>query len=83
VEGGDSSGISGTGETQQGAQRAMRLTARPVERVRLERKTTVCISEAIFNGFFQWSRLERPFTTLHIKEKPHTVGEVGLLVSAW
>jgi hypothetical protein len=39
VEGGDSSGISGTGETPQGAKRTRRLTVRPVESVRLERKS--------------------------------------------
>ena len=41
VEGGDSEGISVTGETPQGAKRLRRLTARPPERVRLERKSTV------------------------------------------
>jgi len=39
VEGGDSSGISGTGETPQIAKRPRRLTARPVESVRLKRKS--------------------------------------------
>jgi len=40
VEGGDSSGISGTGETPQFAKRPRRLTARPAESFRLKRKST-------------------------------------------
>jgi len=39
VEGGDSGGMSGSGETPQ-ALATRRLTARPAERVRLERKST-------------------------------------------
>jgi len=41
VEGGDSSGISGTGETPQIAKRPRRLIARPAESVRLKRKSTI------------------------------------------
>ncbi|QBP39860.1 hypothetical protein E2636_01230 [Paenisporosarcina antarctica] len=44
VEGGDSSGISGTGETPQIAKRPRRLTARPAESVRLKRKSTILMN---------------------------------------
>ena len=43
VEGGDSCGISGTGETPQELA-PRRLNARPTERVRLKRKSTVSFS---------------------------------------
>lgn len=39
AEGADSYGISGTGETPQGAKRLRRLTARPMESIRLKRKS--------------------------------------------
>jgi len=44
VEGGDSSGNSGQGETPQIAKRVRRLTARPVESVRLKRKSTILMN---------------------------------------
>jgi len=47
VEGGDSSGFSGTGETPQIAKRPRRLTARPAESVRLKRKSSN-INESLY-----------------------------------
>jgi hypothetical protein len=46
VEGGDSSGISGTGETPQIAKRPRRLTARPAESVRLKRKSSILMNQS-------------------------------------
>jgi len=46
VEGGDSSGISGTGETPQIAKRPRRLTARPAESVRLKRKSSILMNKS-------------------------------------
>ncbi|SUI98859.1 Uncharacterised protein [Sporosarcina pasteurii] len=43
VEGGDSCGISRTGETPEGARRLRRLTAGPTESVRPERKSTLFV----------------------------------------
>jgi len=46
VEGGDSNGISGTGETPQIAKRPRRLNARPAESVRLKRKSSILITQS-------------------------------------
>ena len=55
VEGGDSWGISVTGETPQGAKRLRRLTARPPERVRLERKSTVAGGHVVCRLFISFN----------------------------